>query len=166
MFFSSQSPLFVLHYTDRMSNQKSTKSKKTVVSKLQTQIKNTAKNFLPVEVINEFIALIQPWEKKLNTYFFQITGKDDPPKLEFGCHAGKVLVDITFSEKEKSTNVIALEHVGRIEYRETGESVQLSIHCSGNQAYLYESSTHENREYLKSYADHIAQIVGEPEKWG
>lgn len=149
-----------------MSNRKNPGSKKSAVLKLQTHIKNAAKDFLPVEIINEFIALIQPWEKKLTQYFFQITGKDDPPKLEFGCHAGNVLVDITFSEKERSTNVIAISHVGRIEYSETGESVRLSIHCSGNQAYLYESSTHENREYLKDYADHIARIVGEPEKWG
>ncbi|MBN2532422.1 MAG: hypothetical protein JXB88_05995 [Spirochaetales bacterium] len=148
-----------------MSKQKKSKNNKTVLQNLQTQIKNAAKVFLPAEVINEFIALIQPWESKLSNYFFQITGKTDPPKLEFGCHAGNVLVDITFSEKEKSTNIIALKHVGRVEYRETGESVQLSIHCSGNQAYFYESSTHENRECLKSYADHVARIVGEPEMW-
>ena len=148
-----------------MRNQNNNKNTKSIIKELQTQIKNAAKSFLPVEVINEFIALIYPWEMRLSHYFFQITGKDDPPKLEFGCHAGKVLVDITFSEKEKSTTVIALRHVGRVQYRETGENVQLSINCYGNLTLFYESSTHENREYLKTYADHLALIVGEPEMW-
>ncbi|MBN2443763.1 MAG: hypothetical protein JXJ04_20545 [Spirochaetales bacterium] len=140
-----------------MDNQKN-------IKKLYTLIKNTAKDFLPVEIINEFIALIQPWEAKLDGYFFQITGKEDPPKLEFGCHSGKVLIDITFSETEKSTNILVLERVDRIQFRETGDVVQLSIYSSGNTALFYESSTHENKEFLKSYADHISHIVGEPEK--
>jgi len=145
-----------------MSNQKKSKQIKDDMRTLQTLIKNAAKDFLPVEIINEFIALIEPWGANLYKYFFQITGKNDPPKLEFGCHTGKVLVDITFSEKEKNVNVITLQHVGRIEFKDNNETVQLSIHCSGNQALFYESSTHENREYLKDYADHIALIISNP----
>ena len=142
-----------------MNNRKNTKSTKTDIKKLQTQIKNAAKDFLPIEVINEFIALIQPWETKINKYFFQITGKNEPPKLEFGCHSGKVLVDITFSEKEKNTTIIALKDVGRIQLRETGDIAQFSIICNGNLALFYESSTHENKEYLQNYAAYIASIM-------
>ena len=147
----------MLYTNITMSN---TKSSQKRMKELQSLIKNTAKDFLPVEVITEFIALIQPWEKKISSFFFQITGKEGPPKLEFGCHAGNVLVDITFSEKEKCTNVIPLTHVDRIQFKETGESIQFSIYCSNTMVLLYESSTHENKELLKEYAGALIPVIG------
>jgi hypothetical protein len=135
------------------------------MKELYSKIKSEAKEFISVEQINNFISLISPWEKNIGRYFFQFTGKGDLPTLEFGCHAGKVLLDITFSEKTSKVNILTLQFVDWIQLIETGETLELSINCNGNRAFYYQASTHENKEHLKDYAMYIASITGNKEKW-
>jgi hypothetical protein len=135
------------------------------MKELYSKIKNEAKEFIAVEKINNFISLISPWEKTIGRYFFQFTGKGELPTLEFGCHAGNVLLDITFSEKTSKVNVLSLKFIDWIQIIDTGETLELSINCSGNRAFYYQASTQENKDHLKDYAMYIASIAGNQEKW-
>ncbi|MBN1695969.1 MAG: hypothetical protein JW881_00525 [Spirochaetales bacterium] len=136
------------------------------MKELYSRIKNETKDFIAVEQINDFISLISPWEEEIDNYFFQFTGTAELPTLEFGCHAGNVLLDITFSEKTSKVNVLSLHFVDWVQLTETSENVELSINCSGNRAFYYQAQTPETRQQLKDYGMAIASITGNMEKWG
>jgi len=133
------------------------------MEKLYSTIREEAKEFLPVEKINDFINLISLWNTKIKEYFFQITGQGDTTKLELGCQTENVLVDITFSKNESKVNILVLKYIDWIQYTESNEATELSIHCSGRQAFYYRASTNENRENLKTYANHLLSLQEELE---
>ncbi|MBN2735597.1 MAG: hypothetical protein JXR70_01360 [Spirochaetales bacterium] len=138
--------------------------KKDAMKNISKEIKDQARDFMPIEAINDFISLISPWEDRIQSFFFQIKS-GETPTLEFGAHLGKVVVDLTYSQNQHQINHLTLSTLDWLQRTETGQYTALSLNSGGSQALLYQAEGSDSRQRLKDYATHLENILGDETKW-
>lgn len=138
--------------------------KKDGIKNIAKEIKDQAKDFMPIEAINDFISLISPWESRIRAFFFQIKS-GETATLEFGAHLGKIVVDFTYSQNQYQINHLTLSSLDWLQRTETGQFTALSLNSGGSQALLYQAEGTDARERLKNYATHLENILGDMAKW-
>ncbi|MHB8137548.1 MAG: hypothetical protein ACYDGO_04075 [Smithellaceae bacterium] len=125
------------------------------------KIELLGKPYFSSDVINKFIDAIERRAPNPEKYFLQVKQKENRPTLEFGCIAGKILLDITTSIENTSIIVIRFSEVGLVITLESNSSTELRITVTATEGIEYVAVGEESRKDLSEYAEYIQnKLVG------
>jgi len=119
------------------------------------KIELLGKPYFTPDFVKTFIAVIERRAPNPDKYFFQVIQKENRPTMEFGCIAGKILLDITASTENTTTIVEQVSSVTSIKWTEEQNSTQLHILALTRTGLSYTTVIEDSRKELREYAEYL-----------
>ncbi len=130
------------------------------------QIRQNARDYVPIAVIEDFIHRISQWEPQVKAHFQQITQSDAGTGLEFGAWLEKGLLDLTASANGVTTTLIPLGSISSLRLKEEGGQVGLEVGTAGQIQLAYQAASDVARNDLKSYFLRLEELLFRPAEAG
>ncbi len=126
-------------------------------------IRQNARDYVPIDIIEDFIQRVARWEPQIKAHFHQVTQSDGETGLELGAWVERGLLDLTAASKgEVTTTLIPLESIASVRLREEAGRVTLEVSTTGQVQLAYQASGDTSRRDLKAYFTHLEEILREP----
>ena len=123
------------------------------------QIRQNARDYVPIAVIEDFIHRISQWEPQIKASFQQISQSDAATGLEFGAWLERGLLDLTASADGVVTTLIPIGSITSLRLKEEGGQVSLEVGTSGQVQLGYQASSDAARNELKSYFLRLQELL-------
>ena len=125
----------------------------------KSKIKSLGKPYFSEEFLKEFIATIERIAPNPDKYFLQLTQQKDKPIMEFGCKAGRILLNLAASSEAISTYVVLFSTVNAVVLRELPNSMRLWIITTSTARLNHIAVTDVSRDDLRKYAEFLQESL-------
>ena len=130
------------------------------MNELYDKIRHSGGGYFSESEIDTFIQFISKWEKHIISGFYQITQAGDKARLEFGAHAGPMLIDVVVEKGHVSVCMLPISQISLIRLEEIGDTTHLVIEGTSNQTVLsYVAATEDFRVDLRKYWDYLQSLL-------
>lgn len=136
-----------------------------MLEEVYTAVKKNARDYLPIDRIEDFIQRVSRWEPQIQSWFYQITQSGDEAMLEFGACLERGLLDIIVGPKQVATTLVPFRSVTSARIREEPGQVTLDVSTAGQVQLSYQATQDASRQDLKDYFGVLEKILArQPEK--